>query len=863
MLRRILAPLSSTAANVSDASADDSASQQPSPPGAIYRREPPHKDFFAYPVAISHPENFQLLAHVECDPNTGLYTGIDEFMTLAISSKRRSLNSDKNAASSADSRNASPERIVSLRELNVIPSSSIVAGSTTGQSNSTSTGASSLMMPYSADTSEFPTDIFARNSSFGTARRGTDVSCTSRKPPKPPQSGATGATGASKSTSPKSKLAAVTARGHRRMGSAPFAHMTGKIGVALPSKPTDVTHAVHVRLDPTHPTGFAGLPSAWETILLYSGIEREEAMKHPQEVVDVLNFSKARDAPASAPIALPAIRYSSPRTPSVTSFDEVSDFNSGTGDSSSSFDVSSHIHSSGGEYGHSASIDRREFDIFTNLSCEDKENIPVPCQSHAADPVPRKSGLAVGDLSALKSAYPRADHDNRYSRSEEEMEKVIGSARTSDLPDCLPANFHMSFREDNPQKLFKNMEKIGEGSSGAVYRARRIADGMTVALKQVKPANERDWRLYEFEVHVMQDQSEAENLVDCYDAFRDGVYLWIVMEYMSAGCLADLLEHRRASAFGRALEAAEVSMSSSRFITPSPEKEEPSLVTLSRMSKRNLATFQGDNPQTNIPTTDGASSVRTADRKKSRSIIHGAEKYESLRAADLSQMADRGRRAPRSSLTAMAAGLPESAIAYICREVLRGLACMHKIHRVHRDIKGDNTLLHVDGRVKVADFGFCAQLSQMTSKRNTVVGTPFWMAPEVIRGAEYDCKVDLWSTGILAIECAEGKPPHLDVPPIRAMFLIATKGPPELTDPKAWSSEMREFISLCCAINPDDRPTATQALSHPFLAKACSRQTAAKLFSEAVMHAKSVVSSGAVDRTKPFDAQPVSSQVVI
>jgi serine/threonine protein kinase len=175
----------------------------------------------------------------------------------------------------------------------------------------------------------------------------------------------------------------------------------------------------------------------------------------------------------------------------------------------------------------------------------------------------------------------------------------------------------------------------------------------------------------------------------------------------------------------------------------------------------------------------------------------------------------------------------ETEIAYILKEVLQGLRFMHGLKRLHRDIKSDNVLVGKDGKVKLCDFGFCAELTEERAKRTTCVGTPYWMAPELIRESEYDYKVDIWSVGILAIECAEWEPPRLDEKPLRAMFLITTQPPPQLQDRARWSPEFHDFLSRCLIHNPAKRADASELLNHPFLRKACDQQYLAKSFNAA------------------------------
>uniref|UniRef100_A0A4W4GMN6 non-specific serine/threonine protein kinase n=1 Tax=Electrophorus electricus TaxID=8005 RepID=A0A4W4GMN6_ELEEL len=165
--------------------------------------------------------------------------------------------------------------------------------------------------------------------------------------------------------------------------------------------------------------------------------------------------------------------------------------------------------------------------------------------------------------------------------------------------------------------------------------------------------------------------------------------------------------------------------------------------------------------------------------------------------------------------------LKEDWIAYISREILRGLAHLHAHHVIHRDIKGQNVLLTENAEVKLVDFGVSAQLDRTVGRRNTFIGTPYWMAPEVIAcdenpDATYDYRSDLWSCGITAIEMAEGAPPLCDMHPMRALFLIPRNPPPRLKS-KKWSKKFFHFIESCLVKTYTQRPPTDQLLKHPFI----------------------------------------------
>jgi len=280
------------------------------------------------------------------------------------------------------------------------------------------------------------------------------------------------------------------------------------------------------------------------------------------------------------------------------------------------------------------------------------------------------------------------------------------------LPEEKEVNLRDLISKEDPNLIYSDAKKVGEGAAGEVFLATDCRNGQKVAIKKM-PLNNQNMKLLITEIGIMKTSVHT-NIVGYIDSFLVGETIWVVMEFMAGGCLTEVLEQYE----------------------------------------------------------------------------NGVE-------------------------------MTESQIATVCRDTLAGLAYIHTLHRIHRDIKSDNLLLGDDGSVKLADFGYAAQLTQEKSKRNTIVGTPYWMAPELIRGQNYDQKVDLWSLGIMCMEMAEGEPPYMEFPPLRALFLITTKGIPDLKDQNKWSPEFKDFVKKCLDKEPDSRPDASDLLKHPFLRRCC------------------------------------------
>lgn len=346
---------------------------------------------------------------------------------------------------------------------------------------------------------------------------------------------------------------------------------------------------------------------------------------------------------------------------------------------------------------------------------------PLPSSKYAtytagpplSRPLPKSTYTPLSSSSSFNKYTSPA-----FSRKHDNFPSTKATTKPLDtLPESSETGHYDKFRDalksvvslGDPRKLYTNLSKIGEGSTGIVCAA-FDQNKRKVAIKRMDLRKQQRKELLFNEVLIMRDYHHP-NIVNMFSGYLVGHELWVVMEFLEGGALTDI-------------------------------------VTQSKLSEQQIAT--------------------------------------------------------------------------ICKSVLHALVYLHENGIVHRDIKSDSILLSKEGVVKLSDFGFCAQVSREVARRKSLVGTPYWMAPEVIARLPYNQPVDIWSLGIMVIEMVDGEPPYFNEAPIQAMRKIRDNVPPQPKNSHWASSRLQAFLDKMLVRDEMERATAFDLLQHQFIKQASS-----------------------------------------
>ncbi|SGZ37879.1 uncharacterized protein HGUI_00079 [Hanseniaspora guilliermondii] len=429
------------------------------------------------------------------------------------------------------------------------------------------------------------------------------------------------------------------------------------------STPYDAKHIHHVGVSDSG--AYTGLPAEWKNLLISQGITAQEQneTENKQTLQNVVEFYKSEilnlnDKPASKERSISNLLSDDDETDvlSVISPETILSKDSVKVDNSDLVD------------------NTKNADLIEKMSSE------VP-------PIPKAPKISLNDNA--ETAKPRDISRRAVNKSAANKEFFNSLSKLCILED--------------PKRLYKNFTEIGHGASGAVFKADDNTE--TVALKKINIKSHPNKDLILLEIETMKKYTH-DNVIEFKNAFFFTSELWVSMEFMDGGNLADVV---------------------------------------------------------------------------------------------------------------MNCVLSNNQIGFICKKVLGGINFLHKNGIIHRDIKSDNILINEKGEVKISDFGFCALIREDQGKRNTMVGTPYWMAPEVVNRQNYDQKIDIWSLGIMIIEMVDGEPPYMNETPLRALYLIAKNGTPDFQTKDGLCEVGKDFMYKCLTYDPQDRPSADELLTHRFI----------------------------------------------
>ncbi|KAK9894814.1 Pkinase-domain-containing protein [Cystobasidium minutum MCA 4210] len=619
------------------------------------------------------------------------------------------------------------------------------------------------------------------------------------------------------------------------------------------SGPTNFVHQVHVGFDPVS-GAFTGLPEQWTRLLTSSAITKEDYARNPQAVLDVLEFytenQKRGDWSATASATMPDyignLKSSPSASSNITSVPTATRFNAGTGyagSQASSSNTSSQAMSRNGSASSvfapgqslmpqypataakspgpttpNAMARRNQDDYFApsrSASSSSASNdtlgsrtpqvgssagtsssggstvtasrpAPPPPSAPSANGKSLPSAPAQQQANGLKpllsqsSQRPAEPRSNNVSQAQEPSRAPPAAARPAPPP---PASASSSASSKTPAPASAPSKPLPSPDSNAQHQQ------TLQALSKPQPAKQAGAQNGERRISTMTEAQITAKLRSVVSPL-DPSKLYAKIKKVGQGASGSVY-------VAKTIETGVKVAIKQMDLSAQPRKE---LIV-------NEILVMKDSKHPNIVNFLESFLVKNTELWVVMEFMEGGA---------LTDVIDNNT-------------LEEEQISAICFETCKGLQHLHNQHIIHRDIKSDNVLLDCQGHVKITDFGFSAKLTDQKSKRATMVGTPYWMAPEVVKQKEYGAKVDIWSLGIMAIEMIENEPPYLDEEPLKALYLIATNGTPTLKRPDKLSKELKSFLAVCLCVDVKSRATADELVQHEFLGKAAPLSALAPL----------------------------------